>query len=479
MRRRRFRAAPLWLFAALVLLPASSAQAGELPPGIGDRLYPEATQGATPEVPDQQAAPADEAPRPVAEPAKASGAVAPEPVGTMLPRRVDPPSAPAVLPQKEPKVTDSTFSEASPPFAGSDLFVGRSVKVPTRKVRVEVGVAGQVVPLNLVLATSRSALIGDGVTAACSKSTDPDCAMQAATYAGQALAVLDSIPDSRFAGVLAASKNPASLETTLKSVGVTSASDITAVQKYLGTIPSAQRTQAILLARRLADQTAAVRLEPFASVNLKPVQVRLGVPMSLAVRGAGTAFDLGNLNVDLVTGWTLPVRHASLGLSIGIMTCLPTSTGSERVSLMADLFQASKYLYGYLTFAPYVVAGVDAKWVSLQVHADLWIQARVRSIAAASNAEVFQYGTGLTILPHFPVSVIGQLEGLEGLNNATAFRSLFVVAGLQLNLWYVRLGVAAQVPLVDRNRENLGTYGGMDVGGLAKYTILARTSVSF
>jgi len=132
-----------------------------------------------------------------------------------------------------------------------------------------------------------------------------------------------------------------------------------------------------------------------------------------------------------------------------------------------------------MTFAPYIVAGIDAKWVSLQVHGDLWLQARVRSIDAVADAEVLQYGAGLAILPHLPVSLIGQLEGVEGIHNAPAFRSLFVVAGLQFNLWYVRLGVAAQVPILDRAKEDLGTYSGLDVGGLAKYTILARAAATF
>ncbi len=415
-------------------------------------------------------------PTPAAPVASAEPAV---PVDTMLPRRIDVASTDAALSAVAKKEDRPTFTDKDPAFAGSDLFVGRSVKAPTEKYRIEIGVAGQVVPLNLVLASSRSALITNGVTAACASSTDPNCAKQAATYAGQALNVLDTIPDSQWAGIVAASKDPTALATTLKSVGVTSASDIAAVQKYLSTIPTANRTAAILLARHLADSTADVRLEPYANVDLKLVQLRLGVPISLGVQGSGTAFDLGNLNIDVATGWTFPVDHASLGVSVGLSTYLPTSTGSERVSMMSDLFQVSKYLYGYMTFAPYVVAGVDARWVSLQVHGDLWLQARVRSTSAVSNAEVFQYGTGLTILPHFPVSVIGQLEGLEGLHNAGSFRSLFVVTGLQFNVWHVRLGVAVQLPILDRAKENLGSYDGLDVGGLAKYTVLARTAAAF
>ncbi len=476
---------------AFFLLGSATARADDFFPGIGDRLYPGASATVPAVEPVAEPVVLRAAPDPAPDPAPIAAApvavtVAPtapampaRAADAMLPRRIDAPAAGVVPATNGKKEEKATFTRKDPPFAGSDLFVGHSVKAPTETYRVEIGIAGQVVPLNLVLASSRSALIDTGVTAACANSTDPNCATQAATYTGQALNVLDSIPDSQWNGIVAASSNPTTLATTLKSVGITSAADIAAVQKYLSTIPTAQRTSAILLARRLADSTADVRLEPYANVDLKQVQLRLGVPMSLGVQGSGTSFDLGNLNLDVATGWTFPVRHASLGVTVGLSTYLPTSTGSERVSLMADLFQASKYLYGYLTFAPYIVAGVDAKWVSLQVHGDLWLQARVRDMDAASNAEDFQYGTGLTLQPHFPVSIIGQLEGLEGLHNAGAFRSLFVVAGLQFNLWGFRLGVAAQVPVLDRAKEALGSYGGFDVGGLAKYTILARTAAAF
>lgn len=465
---------------AVVLFLAGSALAEEPTPGIGDRLprlpVPAPLKGSPPVSRKIFEGPGylpRSAPVQVDVQAPPTTAYPPVAVETTAPPA---PSTPTQVIRKE---TGPLFTETSPPFAGSDLFVGRSVKVPTRKTWVEIGVVGQAVPLELLLATHRGTAISQGEQAACVNSTDPNCLAQAATLVGRVVPVLTRLSDAQWSSVLAAAKDPGSMQALLQSVGVTAPSDITAVQNYLASIPGDQRTRALLLARRLADTGAAIRLEPFARVDLPRLQFRVGVPLSAAVRNAGNPVDLGNLNLDLGTGWTMSVRGASLGLSIGITTYLPTSTGGQPVSLIADLFQAPKYLYGYLTLAPSVVAGVDAKWVSLQVHADLWIQARVRTIPTASNLEVFQYGLGLGLLPHLPVSVIAQLEGVEGLNHASAFRSLFVVAGLQLSLSSVHLGIAGQVPLVDRARQDLGTYGGFAVGGLAKYSVLARTSVSF
>lgn len=365
------------------------------------------------------------------------------------------------------------------PFSGSDLFVGRSMPVVTRTHRYEVGIASQVVPLDLVLASNRDALIAQGVNTACASSADPACQTQAQAVAGQALNVLEAIPDGQWNGLLAVARDPAAVAKTLKTYGVTNASDVQAVQQYVASLPADRRTQALVIARRLSDGvTSSVRLEPYANLDLAPVRVRVGVPFQVGA-GNSTTSDLGNLSLDAGKGWAFAVPGARLGVAVGLSASLPTSTGTDRPSMMADLFQAPKYVPGYLTLTPYFVAGVDHRWVSLQVHGDLWIQNRVRSVTGAANLEVLQYGLGLTIAPHYYVSLLAQLEGVEGLHAADAYKALFVVAGLQLNLWYVRLGAALQVPVVDRNKEDLGTWQGLDVGSLAKYSVLSRLSVAF
>ena len=355
-----------------------------------------------------------------------------------------------------------------------DPFVGRGLVPTLDEPRFQAGVDGQVVPLDLVLASTRSALIDASVATACSGTSTTACQTEAQAYTGEALDVIDGLSDSESNDVLAASANPKLLATALKSAGVTRTADVAAVQQYVSTVPLAERQAVLGLARHLADDPSAVRLEPYAGALFASCRVRAGVPVSV-----GATSSLGNVNLDLATGWTFAQESVDLGVTVGLVTYLPTSSDDGRVSLMADLFSAPRFLYGALTFAPYVVGGLEGAWLSWQAHVDLWVQARVAGDSAGSNADVLHYGTSLTLGPRAAVSLVAQLEGLEGLHHASAFRSLFVVGGLQARLWAVRLGLAAQVPVLDRAAEELGSYGGVAVGALAKYTFLARTGVEF
>ena len=90
-----------------------------------------------------------------------------------------------------------------------------------------------------------------------------------------------------------------------------------------------------------------------------------------------------------------------------------------------------------------------------------------------------KYGFGVTILPKFVVSVIGELNGLFPIKNADAYKALFVSGGLQFKLWVMKLSLAAQFPIVEPDSEDLGAIGGVDVGTLAKFNILGRLLFSF
>jgi len=90
-----------------------------------------------------------------------------------------------------------------------------------------------------------------------------------------------------------------------------------------------------------------------------------------------------------------------------------------------------------------------------------------------------KYGFGITILPNFFVSIIGELNGLFPMMNADPYNALFASGGLQFKVWVMKLSVAAQFPIVEPDAEDLGAIGGVDVGTLAKFNILGRLLFSF
>ncbi len=246
------------------------------------------------------------------------------------------------------------------------------------------------------------------------------------------------------------------------------------------------RTQVSPLDVALVDRgvpgygVSATHLEPFVTLRWRPIEVGASVPMSLALDGAGatSSATLGNVTLDVKGGWWFPVRRAFLGVATGMSIALPTAGRGKTSGGGFDPFLSPKVRGDHMTLAPYVIAGIDAKWVAWQVQAEFWSQVRIRG-SGPSDAWVFHYATSLVLLPHFPVSVVGELAGVEGLRHAGDHRTLFAVAGVQLRVWVLRLGAALQVPLHDRAPVDLGPIAGYGLERWARYTILVRGAVSF
>ena len=377
--------------------------------------------------------------------------------------------------------SDVVVGPAYGAFDGDEPFVGRSPRRTVRSARLEIGVEGQMVPLNIVLSTSRSSLVQQGIALGCANSPVPDCVAQAQSVANQAIAVIDGLSDAALVRVEAAAANPSQLAATPRAVGVTDPTQIKAVTDYIGKMPLGQRAAALALVCHVVDNQAAdMRLEPFARLELPAIELRLGLPMSLGVSsGPGARFALGDLNLDAKVGWNFPGRHATFGIAVGLGLYLPTGSRNESPAVMADLFQASKYLRDYLTASPYVATGVDLKWVALEAYGEVAFQNRLRGSTGPLSVQYLQYGTGLTLVPRFPISLVGELNGFQGIHNGAAYRSLFVVGGIRIRVWRMHLAVAAQIPVWDGAQENLGSYAGLDVGRLARYTILTRLSAAF
>jgi hypothetical protein len=135
-------------------------------------------------------------------------------------------------------------------------------------------------------------------------------------------------------------------------------------------------------------------------------------------------------------------------------------------------------MYGYLTLAPYLVAGLELPLVTLQAHLELDTMHAVRGDPAKTSIQYLRYGTALLIAPRFFVGLVAELNGLVPLNDAALFDALFFTGGLQFKIWILKLSVAAQLP-VYHQKEDLGSLGGVDVGELSAYSVLTRISFVF
>ena len=355
-------------------------------------------------------------------------------------------------------------------FGGADLMVGRTMKQPTSDKVFTVGIDVGAAPLDVGLSSLRD----DAISQACNGVGD-----QASCKAGANAAIksLGTVTDSQWAQIKAAAGSNSDLQYALEQAGVSS----TDAQKIVSMASPGQRQQVIELARR-TQSGANILLDPFMDVNLKWIDLKLSIPFTLAVLDGSPKPSLANVGLDVKTGYAWEWGPIGVGLAGGVAMYFPTGMEAASAAQTADLFSSPKFAFGYLTVAPYLVAGIDFTWVTLQASLELDSMHGVRGDPMFPSIQYLRYGAGLVILPRltpkWTISIIGELNGLVPLNNADPYDALFGVAGIQARLWLLKLAVAIQMPIVSK-QESLGQIAGIDVGTLAGFYILTRVAFVF
>jgi hypothetical protein len=391
----------------------------------------------------------------------------------------------------------ASAQKSSKIFAGSELLVGRGVKQPTGAKIFAVGLNIQFAPMNMVLGSQRDTFLDGSVAAACDG--DPACEAAASENMDDALGAIKDIPDDDWEQLVATAADDAAMAATIDQMvadGVMSEDDGQAVQAMAGDLPDGESRESILTGTRLLakQEGTSVLVEPTLEVNLKPVSLNLRIPMAVVMFdsntdlfGNSTRWSLGNITLDAKFGHTFGSRMAALGIGYGVSLYAPTGTSEAGSMALADLWFGPKFMHGYLTLAPFLAAGFDSLIVSLQVHGELVSQHYVRGSQqkvvegdrVATHVMYGKYGAGVIVMPNWPVSIIGEINGLFPLVDAAAYRALFGLAGIQLKLFWLKAAVAGQFPIIAPAPEELGAIGGVSLGQLASYSIITRAAIVF
>ena len=361
-------------------------------------------------------------------------------------------------------------------FKGSELLIGHSVKPPVGAKRFSVGLDLQFAPLDVVLNSQRDRILDSAISAGCADAgAGPECEANAEL----AMDTLAEVSDEDWQMINDNLGDSAVLQQTLVDAGVP-AEDALAVSAYVDEVPAEDRESTLGLARKLSSgEASSFLLEPRLEVNLKHVYLSTSLPMALYMLDDRTDFNLGNFGVDVRFGKVWDLAVVGVALSGGVHTFLPTGTEEADAMGLTNLFYGPKFFHRYLTTAGYVVAGLDIPFVTLQASAEVVPMFPVRDATGMDTVLFGRYGVGVTILPNFLMSVIGELNGLYPIINADAYNALFVSGGLQFKLWVMKLSAAVQFPLIEPDKEDLGAIGGVDVGTLAKFNIFGRILFSF
>ncbi|HPB50435.1 MAG TPA: hypothetical protein PLY68_05865 [Myxococcota bacterium] len=377
-------------------------------------------------------------------------------------------------------------------FEGAYLMVGRNVKVPTQTRKFALGIDLDVAPLNIVASRTRDVIVDEAVNQICQQTPNPElCSTQVEGSVEQVLDILGDVTPEQWDMIRAAAGgDPGALDQVLEEVGVSDPAArgqvVDFIGEYAGEAGTAeQRMQAVDAVRTVSSSSAiSLILEPYLYMNFKWIEVVLSTPFALQIMDeGGTEVEMANISVNLKSGGDWSVGSiVSFGFSGGIELYLPSGTSGIGRSMNSDIFSAPKFAYGYLTWAPYLVLGMDlARFFQLQTHVELISMHDVLDTAAIDTMMFLKYGAGFIIMPKFVVSVLFEMNGLRGIMNSDRFDTFMVATGLNIRVAFFKMYLGVQIPLLDQGRYvwDSGYWTAANYDQLSKFTVMTRIGFEF
>ena len=229
------------------------------------------------------------------------------------------------------------------------------------------------------------------------------------------------------------------------------------------------------------EEASTFIFEPFVEVNTDWVSVELDVPLAgfVSSSAGSTEFALGNVTLDAKLGW-IAGDDVGYGISGGLEASFPTGRSARINTLaLANIFSGPKFLKDYLTFAPYVVAGVDVWLFNFQGYAKLVQMFAMGSQTELGNATYLQYGLVAALAPWRFWTVTAEMNGAANMFEAAPFDAVYLTLGTKFALWFVRPGVAVHVPLFQQAPAVYSGFGSGTFGSPSDWSVIASLSFDF
>lgn len=373
------------------------------------------------------------------------------------------------------------------PFQGAHMMVGRNVKMPTATKRFAIGIELSVSPLNVIGRLARDQFIDAAYNQVCTTTPNPD---QCRESVEKAVDVLGEMSDSEWELVRGvASGDKASLMQALSDAGVTDpqvqATVAGVVDQYAGQYLEGDAYAQAVDAIRAGSSASATNMlfNAYLQMNFKWIEATVFAPFAIRNSSEGTDADMANVSVDVKAGgdWSFG-KVAALAVAGGIELYMPSGTSGITDSRGTNAFYTPKFTYGMLTWAPYLVMGVElARIIQLQGHVELVSMHGVLDGAASSLEMYLKYGGGFILLPRFIVSIIFELNGITGLKNSTWDEVLTVGAGINISFKIFKIFLGVNMPLLDQGKYvwQPGYWSGANYDQLSKFGVTSRIGFEF
>lgn len=359
-------------------------------------------------------------------------------------------------------------SSYADPFSNNDLFVGKSVKLTGGSISA--GVEFQIAPVKALLKSQINNIIDEG----CKGAPDPNlCKSQVDTILDSSKYVPDSVIDD-------ARNNPELLKQELLKSEYLSDQQKAEVQKIDFTNSEVSKSVS-MLADTILDKEKAVTFafEPFCELNLDLLAVAARLPLAGFYIGGDTEFAMGNLMLDAKFGHIWDLSLGSVGLSYGASFYFPTGSSRANSLALSNIFLAPKYYHEYLTIVPFLVAGLDLQFVIIQAEAEFFNMIGVRGSPLSDYPAFLKYGGGLSIGLIPTLMIVGEINGLTNIKDASPMSAVYLTGGLKFNFAVVKVGVAVQVPLAQKGRDAYASFGGLDFGSPSNINFIVNASLGW
>ncbi len=262
------------------------------------------------------------------------------------------------------------------------------------------------------------------------------------------------------------------LKQTLKGVSGLTEADKDSIDKVFEAVGGDTTLAADLIEIMQSGETAITfTLEPFLELDFKSVDMRLTIPLAGFSSGAGTDFAFGNIGLDVHGGGGWGGEFA-FGITGGLEYWIPSGMTRSNAAAVSNLAASPRYLHEYTTVVPYLVFAGDLAWVQLQASLAYDMSFGVRGSPKDDQFHYLHWGTSLAVTAIPYVVISAEVTGLVPTVNGASFDATFLTSGLRFVASWMDIGVAFQVPLVEKDDSEVSGATGVSFGSPSKFNAM-------
>jgi len=215
-------------------------------------------------------------------------------------------------------------------------------------------------------------------------------------------------------------------------------------------------------------------MEPFVELHFDAMDLTFTVPIA-GFDGHSVDFAMGNVGIDMRFGHHFGTGIVG-GLSYGVQVWAPTGTGKANALGLANLMWSTRYFHEYVTAAPYLILGLELPMLTIQASCLYNAMFGVRDSPDFDQVQYIQYG-GAVSLDLFVLTLVAEISGLSGIQNAQAYNSLVSTVGLRFTSSVLDLGLAGQFPIIQESGSSFASFSSVSFGNPSDFNVMLTGSI--